>query len=123
MREVFPPVTTNDWPINYVDVFGWRQRQVLMMRDNPDLAFGAMEYYAAHPVEFINHWCDTYDPRNAGTTVPPRMPFVLFTRQAELIEFLHRLLHVAQLSQALESFGLHLYRRCSGIDGAGVCLG
>ncbi len=52
------------------------------------MAVGAFEYYREHPVEFVNHWCDTYDPRNVGSDVPARLPFVLFARQADLITFL-----------------------------------
>lgn len=60
------------------------------MRANPALIVGAKEFYRTRPVEFINHWCDTYDPRNAGHGKPPRMPFILFKRQAEFVEFVHQ---------------------------------
>ena len=76
------------WPPDYVSVFAWRQAQVLKLRSAEDLQFGAREYYRRHPVEFINHWCNTYDPRNAGGPTPPRMPFVLFQRQQQLVQFL-----------------------------------
>lgn len=83
-----PPSTTDEWPIDYVSVFAWRQSQLLKMRHSQKLIYGARHYYKDHPVEFINHWCDTYDPRNAGTGIPARIPMVLFTRQKELIQFL-----------------------------------
>lgn len=83
------PCTTNEWPINYVDVFAWRQQQLKKIRRSPKLLAGAKAYYSTHPVEFINHWCNTYDPRNAGTGVPAKLPLILFKRQAELVEFLH----------------------------------
>lgn len=38
---------------------------------------------------FIEDWCDTFDPRNAGTGKPTTMPFVLFPRQREFVEFLY----------------------------------
>ncbi|MFG1260043.1 hypothetical protein V5F79_22205 [Xanthobacter flavus] len=60
----------------------------MRLKANPALIIGAKEFYRTHPVEFINHWCDTYDPRNAGGDTPARMPFILFRRQAELVEFL-----------------------------------
>ncbi len=82
------PSTTNDWPIDYVDVFAWRQQQVLRLRKSPKLIIGAFEYYANHPVEFINHWVNTYDPRNAGKTVPAKMPMVMFKRQEDLVLYL-----------------------------------
>lgn len=84
-----PPQTTNEWPINTTDVFAWRQSQVLKLRGQPELIQGARSYYATHPVEFINHWTDTYDPRKAGPDSMARMPFILFEKQAELVEFLH----------------------------------
>lgn len=58
------------------------------MRGDPALMAGAMEFYRTHPVEFINHWLDTYDPRNAGKQTPAKMPFILFERQAEMVEFI-----------------------------------
>jgi hypothetical protein len=81
-------VTAERWPPEYVSVFAWRQQQVLRIRGNAVLIAGAKEYYRSHPVEFINHWCDTYDPRNAGGDTPARMPFILFPKQEEMIVFL-----------------------------------
>ena len=82
------PSTTDKWPIDYVGVLAWRQRQVLRLRERPELIPGAVAYYHEHPVEFINHWCDTYDPRNASSGKPTRIPLILFKRQAELVMFL-----------------------------------
>lgn len=85
-----PPSTTNrdNWPPDYVSVWQWRQQQLILMRDTPHLIEGAKAYYATRPVEFINHWVDTYDPRNAGTETPARIPLVCFPRQDDLITFL-----------------------------------
>ncbi|WP_375553384.1 hypothetical protein [Roseovarius mucosus] len=85
-----PPSTRTkaDWPPDYVSVWAWRQKQITAMRASPVMMAGALEYYRAHPVEFINHWLDTYDPRNAGRDTPAKMPFVLFQRQAEMVQFI-----------------------------------
>jgi len=83
------PTTTDDWPVNSVPVFAWRQQQVTRLRDSESMRLGAKAFYASHPVEFINHWCDTYDPRKAGGDAPAKGPLVLFQRQDELVEFLH----------------------------------
>lgn len=85
-----PPSTLSkaDWPPDYVSVWVWRQKQLLAMRANPAMMAGAMEFYRTHPVEFINHWLNTYDPRNAGRSIPPKMPFILFDRQAEMVRFI-----------------------------------
>lgn len=76
-------------PPDYTSVFMWRQQQLKLIRRNPNMLTGAIEYYRTHPVEFIEHWCDTYDPRLASTTRPAHMPFILFDRQKELVEFLY----------------------------------
>lgn len=78
------------WPPDYVKLFAWRQSQLAAFRTNPRLISAAKIYYKGHPVEFINDWVDTYDPRNAG--VPgqiTRMPFVMFPRQEDLTRFLY----------------------------------
>lgn len=89
-----PPSTTKaeDWPPNYVEVFAWRQQQVLAFRKDPGLIVGAREFYRTRPAAFINHWCTTYDPRVSGTALPAKMPFVLFERQAECVTFLQALI-------------------------------
>lgn len=82
------PLTKADWPPDYVGVWAWRQKQLLSMRGNPAMMAGALEYYRTRPVEFITHWMDTYDPRNAGRGTPAYMPFIMFERQAEFVRFL-----------------------------------
>jgi phage terminase large subunit len=86
------PITAEapSWPPDYVRLFQWRQRQLILFRTKPEMLAAAKLYYKDHPVEFIEDWVDTYDPRNAG--VPgkiTRMPFVMFPRQRELTLFLY----------------------------------
>lgn len=76
-------------PPDYVAVYADRQKRLLALRARPELWAGAKEYYRTRPVEFINHWAITYDPRNAGGDTPAKLPFVLFHRQREMVEFLH----------------------------------
>lgn len=80
-------VRNEDWPPDYVNVLAWRQSQVMKIRESAEMYVGAVEFYRTRPVEFVNHWCVTFDPRNAGADIPTKMPFQLFRRQAELIEF------------------------------------
>ena len=77
-----------EWNPNYVAIFQWRQRQINKLKSNPDLIAGAFEYYRSNPIDFINHWVDTYDPRNAGTNTPTHLPLVMFQRQEDLVSFL-----------------------------------
>jgi phage terminase large subunit len=89
-----PPPTTicppydQTWPPNYTEVFAWRKKQYTLLKSDPQLIRGAKAYYKDNWVDFINHWCTTFDPRLAGTGKPTYMPFVLFERQALLVEFL-----------------------------------
>lgn len=62
------------------------------MRLRPELLRGALSYYADHPVEFINHWMDTFDPRNVAKGRLSRMPLVLFKRQEEAILYFLQLI-------------------------------
>ena len=89
-----PPcvLKSEHWPPDYVAVYQWRQQQLLKLRSSRTLLAGALEYYSSNPVDFICHWFDTYDPRNAlNADLPARLPLVLFERQAKLVEFVVKL--------------------------------
>lgn len=76
------------WKPNYSEEFTKRANRLMAIRANPVLAAGAREYYRDKPIEFIEHWCCTYDPRNASKGLPTLMPFNLFPRQKEFVQFL-----------------------------------
>lgn len=77
------------WPPNYLQVFKERQTRYLKVKKNPELVPGLKTYYATHPVDFIQDWCITYDPRNSTRDgLPTLLPFVLFDKQRDLISFL-----------------------------------
>ncbi len=82
-------LTQAPWGPNYAALFQWRQQQLLAMHKDHRLITGALEYYRTRPLEFITHWCDTFDPRNAAdVSQMVRMPFIMWKRQQELILFL-----------------------------------
>lgn len=87
-----PPcaLTKAEWPPDYISVWQWRQSQITMLRSDPVKMAGALAYYAKpeNCAEFITHWMDTYDPRNAGRATPSYMPFIMFERQEEFVQFL-----------------------------------
>lgn len=86
MQTLFDP---HIWPPQYIPIFQWRQQKILEFRANPELVEGALQYYRYRPNEFIFHWADTYDPRNAGREGKIAwMPFVTFEKQRELVDFL-----------------------------------
>lgn len=65
----------------------WRQYTLDQFDRNPDLVESARAYYSVRPKAFICAWIDTYDPRKASQGLMAWMPFVLFKRQGEFIEF------------------------------------
>jgi len=48
-------------------------------------------HYAHNPADFINDWGTTFDPRNGPNGLPSVLPFVLFPRQREFVEWVDRL--------------------------------
>jgi phage terminase large subunit len=77
------------WPPDYLQVWLDRKDRYENLVSSPAHIVGAIEYYRTRPVEFIEDWCQTFDPRNAGTDKPTRLPLILFPRQRDFIEFLH----------------------------------
>lgn len=82
------PLSHEEWPPQYPAIFAWRIRTLQAFRTDSPLLEAAHAFYATHPVEWINHWCDTFDPRREEFK---HVPFALFEKQAEFIEFLEDL--------------------------------
>jgi phage terminase large subunit len=79
-----------DWKTpDYMAVYTERSRRLENLRANPEILPGLKEFYKTHPVEFINDWCMTFDPRNIERGLPAVVPFLLFQRQVEFIEWLY----------------------------------
>lgn len=68
----------------------WREREARLkaLRAEPSRLPGILDFYKEHPVEFICDWGITVDPRNANTGLPTTMPFLLFERQQEFIDWM-----------------------------------
>lgn len=82
---------TEAWPPPYTQIFIDRSHRLAVLRKGPEFVFGAEEYYKHRPIEFIEHFCDTVDPRNAGDDHKlVRMPFALFQRQKDMVNFLYQ---------------------------------
>ena len=84
--------TRENWPPDYENVYAWRRTPLAKMDGREDLIQGAKLFYKDHCLEFILHWCDTYDPRNVGSDKPTHFPFILFPKQVELIQLIQECL-------------------------------
>lgn len=72
----------------YGPIFEARVRRLAKIRENPDKILpGLFAYYADHPADFICDWGVTYDPRNLERGLPATIPFLLFPKQREWVEW------------------------------------
>jgi len=90
IADAFPRQET--WPYPHEPAFAWRREAAGLLGADPKLGMGADAYYSTRPKAFISHWCVTYDPRLAGSGRPAKLPFLLFPRQEDMIDWLLALL-------------------------------
>jgi hypothetical protein len=72
---------------DYVEVFRWRADRLNTLRRNPDILPGLKAHYRDNPANFIEDWGCTFDPRNVERGLPALVPFILFPRQREWIDW------------------------------------
>ena len=70
---------------DYDAVFKERKEKLENLRKKPELLPKIKEFYKDNPVQFINDWGMTFDPRNAEIGLPTTIPFILFPKQEEYI--------------------------------------
>ena len=81
-----------DWrKPDYRQVYEWRMERLERIRANPEGLPALRRFYADHPGQFMIDWGQTFDPRNADIGLPSALPFILFPKQEEWVEwFLER---------------------------------
>ena len=72
---------------DYGPIFQARVQRLAKIRENPDMLPGLFAYYRENPAEFITDWGQTYDPRNVERGLPATVPFILFPRQREWVDW------------------------------------
>jgi len=79
-----------DWrKPDYEPIFNSRLTRLKNIRTSSDnLVPGLKEYYAQNCAAFVMDWGCTYDPRNIEVGLPTTMPFILFPRQMEFLDWL-----------------------------------
>lgn len=80
-------MTVQTWPVDHYTEFtrrGWWADQLI--KDTAAQAH-VTQFYKDNPAIWINDWAVTYDPRNKSP-LPKIMPFRLFKRQEEFVQFL-----------------------------------
>ncbi|EKN4704229.1 TerL protein [Yersinia ruckeri] len=72
---------------DYMQVFEWRMERLQRIRQQPELLPVMRAFYKDNPAQFIIDWGMTVDPRNVERGLPARIPFLLFPKQEEWIEW------------------------------------
>ena len=77
-----------DWKNpNYEPVWLERIDRLKKLQADPVMLAGVKAHYADNPCDFITDWGVTIDPRNAEIGVDVAMPFILFDKQHEFVEW------------------------------------
>lgn len=91
------------WVVDIEDVLGKRLSVLTQLRNDPVLLSAFKQHYKTHPADFINDWGMTFDPRNVELDLNPVMPFVLWPRQREFVEWIHTKFKAGQRGLAEKS--------------------
>ncbi len=80
-----------DWKRpDYTEVYRERAERLKQLRAGGQPAWDrAITYYRSNPIDWIEDWCFTSDPRLLGLGKNPSVPFTLFPRQQQVIAWLH----------------------------------
>ncbi len=73
---------------DYVGIFQDRVANLIRIRKEPDKLPLLKAYYKEHPIQFITDWGCTLEQRNADIGQPVLIPFILFPRQLDLLEWI-----------------------------------
>lgn len=73
---------------DYKPILVKRINRLAKLRSDPKYLQACRVYYKHHIADFIEDWGVTVDPRNAGSDKPIVMPFKLFPKQREFIEWI-----------------------------------
>lgn len=75
---------------DYPAVYAERVRRIDLIRKTPGMLQGLLDHYKDNPVDFINDWGMTFDPRNAEIGLPTQIPFIMFPKQADFVRWVRQ---------------------------------
>jgi len=76
------------WSPDYEQEYNKRIDRLRLIRSSPGMLAGLKEHYKNNPADFINDWGSTFDPRNPERGLPAIVPFLLFPKQRECLDWL-----------------------------------
>ena len=81
---------------DYRRVFQERVERLNRIRAAPEMVGHLIQYYRDHPAQLIMDWGCTHDPRNIEKGRPAIVPFILFDRQIEWVDWIVERWHSAE---------------------------
>lgn len=72
---------------DYAPIWARRVKRIAQLQASPDLLAACKAHYKHNIADFIDDWGVTVNPKNAGTHRPIIMPFKLFPKQREFIDW------------------------------------
>lgn len=72
---------------DYVQVFEWRMERLRRIRKDPAVLPALRQFYKDHPAQFVIDWGVTFEPRNVERGLPAMIPFLLFPKQEEWVQW------------------------------------
>lgn len=73
---------------DYIAIFDERLKRLATLRRSPGGIERLKPFYKNNPAQFINDWGTTFDPRNVERGLPALIPFILFPKQIEWINWI-----------------------------------
>lgn len=73
---------------DYTGVWAARSERLEKLRQDVSMVGAVKAYYKDNPVEFINDWVCTFDPRHVEVGKEELTPFVLFEHQVDCVNWL-----------------------------------
>lgn len=81
-------IATWDWhQPDYEAIYEIRLDRLKRMREHPEIVARLHDYYGSRPADFINDFGMTFDPRLAEKGLRTVVPFVLFPKQREFLDW------------------------------------
>jgi phage terminase large subunit len=81
---------------DYLPIFQARAAMLKTLRERAPALPAVKAYYREHIPQFISDWGMTLDPRNVERGLPAAMPFILFPKQVEWIEWILERWHTGE---------------------------
>lgn len=72
---------------DYAPIFVARSQALVKLKENPERVPALRAYYRENIAQFINDWGIIHEPRNPERGLPAKIPFVLFPKQVEYVDW------------------------------------